>query len=72
MTIAQTFLAEMNAQLALARDELAVASAAADAEAADVASARLADLTDLLHRNGFDLPSVTGRVVQPAGMSRAG
>jgi hypothetical protein len=58
MPVAPAFVDEMNTQISLARGELAAATAACDTDAAETARARLADLTDLLHRTGMDVAPV--------------
>lgn len=58
MSVAPAFVDEMNTQLGLARGELAAATAASDAEAVETATARLLDLTELLHRTGVEVTSV--------------
>jgi hypothetical protein len=58
MPEAPAFVDEMTTQINLARGELAAATAARDPEAVETATARLADLTDLLLRTGVDLTAV--------------
>jgi hypothetical protein len=58
MPEAPAFVDEMTTQINLARGEFAAATAARDPEAVETATARLADLTDLLLRTGVDLTAV--------------
>jgi hypothetical protein len=55
MTPCPEFAAELRAQTEQARRDLAAAWARQDSDAADVATARLADLADLIRLHGPDV-----------------